>query len=147
MLTYIVYTDVSGSDIFEIFHVSNDRAAAEVAFKNELYSFLSAGPDDATYLRLVKADLSTTDYQLLADECAKGTNNSEALTLLDSLWYELSHEEIYCETSVDQIIQFYCEQNGLDPYDPEDFNKANDALTDNESLQDKVIKDYIEQNY
>ncbi len=147
MLTYIVYTDVSGSDVFEIFHVGQDRAVAEAAFKSELYGFLGAGPDDATYLRLVKADLSTTDYQLLIDECANKTNNEAALTLLDSLWYELSHEEIYCETSTDQIVEFYCEQTGLDPYDPDDFNKANDALIGDSSLQDKIIKDYIEQNY
>lgn len=147
MITYIIYSDVSGSDTFEIFHVGSDRATAINAFKKELPGFLSYGPDDATSLRLVKADLSPNDIKLVTDEFNKPTNNDEVLTLLDSLWYELSHEEIFCETGCEQLIQFYCEQNGLDPYDPDSFDIANKALTNNEVLQQQLIKDYIAQNY
>lgn len=147
MITYICYSDVSGSDIFEIFHVGSNRTMAIDAFKKELPGFFGYGPDDATSLRLVKADLSTNDLKLVTDEFNKPVNNDAVLTLLDSLWYELSHEEIFCETGCDQLVQFYCEQNGLDPYDPESFDIANKALTDNASIQQKLINDYITSNY
>lgn len=147
MITYICYSDVSGSDTFEIFYVGSNRVAAIDAFKKELPGFLGCGPDDTTSLRLVKADLSPAEINLVTTEFNKPANNDAVLTLLDSLWYELSHEEIFCETGCEQLIQFYCEQNGLDPYDPDSFNIVNKMLTGDDHAQQKLINDYITYNY
>ena len=138
--TYVVYTDTAGSDVFEIFYVGTNLSSAKSLYKKELISYLGYGPDDSTSLRLIKANIPSSDVKVL--NAAIGQDSpADAYDILRKLWKDPTHEEVLTHGGIDEFLEYVCDLYGCD------FEDANNMLMGNDVLQTKLIKKYIRDNY
>lgn len=142
---YIVFTSYS-SESFNIHGVCTKKSDGVKLFKEQIKDFLSYGPDDITYLRLVKVELEPEEVEVLK----LNDESDEIFELLeDEIWSRDCDELLVegCDTIWDEIIPSYCRDHDLNPDDDDEFDQGRDILfTDDEMFSDYVDY-YIEDNY
>lgn len=142
---YIVFTSYS-SESFNIHGVCTKKSDGVKLFKEQIKDFLSYGPDDITYLRLVKVELEPEEVEVLK----LNDESDEIFELLeDEIWSRDCDELLVegCDTIWDEIIPSYCRDHDLNPDDDDEFDQGRDILfTDDEMFSDYVDY-YIEENY
>jgi hypothetical protein len=138
---YIVFTSYSsgGYDVHGVFTKKSDGFNM---FRNSVKDFLTYGPDDSTYLRLVKVELdqSEVDFLQLNDE------SDEIFELLeDEIWSRGCDELLVegCDTIWCSIIPQYCFDNNLNPNNNDDFDKGREILFTDDKLFSKYVDNHI----
>lgn len=143
---YIVYIeDVIKEDI-ELYYIGTKDNKAKDTYKEALHDFLDRRPDDTVTVRLVSVKLTNEEAKLLKLEFKTGRYTKEAYDLLDVLSYDYSYTELSSESGFENVIVFYCDQNGLYFYDYEDY-KIVDNIFNDYKIRQQAIKDYITNNY
>ena len=142
---YIVFTDYS-SESFNVHGVCIKKSDGVKLFKETIKDFLSYGPDDSTYLRLVKVELdqSEVDFLQLNDE------SDEIFELLeDEIWSRDCDELLVegCDSIWTEIIPSYCRDHNLNPNDDDDFDEGREILFNDDDMFSEYVDYYIDENY
>lgn len=142
---YIIFTSYS-SESFNIHGVCTRKLDGVRLFKEQIKDFLSYGPDDLTYLRLVKVELEPEEVELLK----LNDDSNEIFKLLDDEIWSRDCDELLvegCDSIWNEIIPSYCRDHELNPDDEDDFDEGREILfTDDEMFSD-YVEYYIEENY
>ena len=142
---YIVFNSY-GSESFNIHGVCTKKSDGVKLFKEQIKDFLSYGPDDITYLRLVKVELEPEEVEVLK----LNNDSTEILELLeDEIWSRDCDELLVegCDTIYTEIIPSYCRDHNLNPDDEDDFDEGQEILLNDDEMFSNYINRYIEENY
>lgn len=142
---YIVFTSYN-SENFNVHGVCTKKSDGIKLFKDTIKDFLSYGPDDLTYLRLMKVELEPEEVDLLK----LNDDSNELINLLDDEiwtreWVELLVEG--CDTIWTEIIPSYCRDHDLNPDDDDDFDEGREILFNDDEMFSDYVDYYIEENY
>lgn len=142
---YIVFTSYS-SESFNIHGVCTKKSDGVKLFKEQIKDFLSYGPDDITYLRLVKVELEPEEVEVLK----LNDESDEIFELLeDEIWSRDCDELLVegCDTIWDEIIPSYCRDHDLNPDDDDEFDQGREILFNDDEMFSDYVDYYIEDNY
>jgi hypothetical protein len=142
---YIVFTNY-GSEGFNVEGVCTRKSEGVELFKSKIKDFLSYGPDDITYLRLMRVELETEEVEILK----LNDESDEIFELLEDKiwsrdWVELLVEG--CDTIWSEIIPSYCRDHDLNPDDDDDFDEGREILFNDDEMFSDYVDYYIEENY
>ena len=163
MRVYITYFRYSRDENYTIYHIDLNKTKAKNHYKKEdLPSFLSYGPDDESTLVCQEVELTDSEYNKLLELSEKVEDyDRETIDFMTKI-YDSADEFIYsdsCETNLDLIDYFiecgkYDMSKYLDPeLDLEDITVDElretliDTVWNDEELYQKVLKDFIKDNY
>lgn len=163
MNVYITYFRYSRDENYTIYHIDLNEPGARKHYKEvDLPEFLSYSPDDESVLVLQEIEMSEEDYVKLVYLSKKVEDyDRETIEFMTSI-YDSAQEFIYedtCETNIDLIDYFiecgkYDMNDYLDPdLDLEDISVDElrqilmDQIWNDEGLYNKVLKDFIKENY
>ena len=163
MKVYITYFRYSRDENFTIYHVDLSKTKAKNHYKKEdLPSFLSYGPDDESVLVCQEIDLTESDYNKLLELSEKVEDyDRETIDFMTRI-YDQAEEFIYedtCETNIDLVDYFIeCGKYDMSDYldsdlDLEDITveelreELMNQIWNDEDLYNKVLKDFIKENY
>jgi hypothetical protein len=147
MVNYIGYAAESGSDSVDLYYVGTSFPKSKAVYKKELSNFLVSNPNNKTSFRLLQADLYDDEIALLKKEFKTGKLTARVADFLESLLGEYYCREVCCETGLENLIVFYCDQNELYFYDYKDYENVDKIFDSNPGLLKRVTKDYIKANY
>lgn len=142
---YIIFTNYSSGG-FNIHGVCTKKSEGVKVFKEKIKDFLSYGPDDSTYLRLVKVELEPGEVEVLK----LNDDSNELINLLDyEIWSRDCDELLVegCDTIWDEIIPTYCRDHDLNPDDEDDFDEGREILFNDDEMFSDYVDYYIEENY
>jgi len=142
---YIVFTSYS-SESFNVHGVCTKKSDGVKLFKEQIKDFLSYGPDDITYLRLVKVELEPEEVEVLK----LNDESDEIFELLeDEIWSRDCDELLVegCDTIWDEIIPSYCRDHDLNPDDDDEFDQGREILFNDDEMFSDYVDYYIEDNY
>ena len=142
---YIVFINYSSGD-FTIHGVSTKKSEGIKLFKENVKDFLSYGPDDSTYLRLVKVELEPEEVEVLKVD----DDSDELIELLeDEIWTRDCEELLVegCDSIWTEIIPSYCRDHDLNPDDDDDFDEGREILFNDDEMFSDYVDYYIEENY
>ena len=142
---YIVFTSYS-SENFDVHGVCVKKSDGVKLFKEKIKDFLSYGPDDITYLRLVKVELEPEEVEVLK----LNDESDEIYELLDDEIWSRDCDELLvegCDTIWTEIIPSYCRDHDLNPDDDDDFDEGREILFNDDEMFSDYVDYYIEENY
>ena len=142
---YIVFTNY-GSEGFTVEGVCTRKSEGIKLFKNKIKDFLSYGPDDITYLRLMKVELETEEVEILK----LNDESDEMFELLEDKIWSRDWDELLvegCDTIWTEIIPSYCKDHELDPDNEDDFDEGREVLFNDDEMFSDYVDYYIEENY
>jgi hypothetical protein len=142
---YIVFINY-GSEGFTVEGVCTRKSEGVELFKSKVKDFLSYGPDDITYLRLMRVELETEEVEILK----LNDESDEMFELLEDKiwsrdWVELLVEG--CDTIWSEIIPSYCRDHDLDPDDDDEYDEGREILFEDDEMFSDYVDYYIEENY
>ena len=142
---YIVFTSYS-SESFNVHGVCTKKSEGVKLFKDKIKDFLSYGPDDITYLRLMRVELETEEVEVLK----LNDESDEMFELLeDEIWSRDCEELLVegCDSIWTEIIPSYCRDHDLNPDDDNDFDEGREILFNDDEMFSDYVDYYIEENY
>ena len=142
---YIVFISYSSGD-FNIYGVYTKKSDGFRIFKNKIKDFLSYGPDDSTYLRLVKVELEPKEVEVLK----LNDDSDDLINLLDDEIWSRDYDELLvegCDTIWTEIIPSYCRDHELNPDNEDDFDEGREVLFNDDEMFSDYVDYYIEENY
>ena len=142
---YIIFTSYS-SENFDVHGVCVKKSDGVKLFKEKIKDFLSYGPDDITYLRLVKVELEPEEVEVLK----LNDESDEIYELLDDEIWSRDCDELLvegCDTIWTEIIPSYCRDHDLNPDDDDDFDEGREILFNDDEMFSDYVDYYIEENY
>ena len=162
MKVYITYDRYERDEWFNIYYISTDRGESiKHCREQDLYDFISYGPDDCHSFQLQEVKMTKKEYDLFMkwynenqslENYGSGSSDlfkkmvdifdSTGIVGDDSVLISTDGCSDYCE-----VIHYYGRQKGLDTSDDDIFYDLEEELMDDENLQDKVLKDYIKDTY
>lgn len=163
MKVYITYFRYSRDENYTIYNIELTEDKIRKHYKKvDLPEFLSYGPDDESILVCQEVEMSDQDYNKLI-ELSKKTEDydRETINFLTKIYdqaTEFIYEDSY-ETNLDLVDYFiecgkYDMNEYLDPdLDLEDITTEElriillDQIWNDETLCQKVLKDFIKENY
>jgi hypothetical protein len=142
---YIVFTSYS-SGSFDVHGVFTNKSDGFSMFRNTVKDFLTYGPDDSTYLRLMEVELETEEVEILK----LNDESDEIFNLLDDEIWSRDWDEILvegCDTIWCSIIPQYCFDNNLNPNNNDDFDKGRETLFTDDKLFSEYVDNHITKCY
>lgn len=142
---YIVFTNYSSGG-FGIHGIFTRKTDGVQLFKRKIKDFLSYGPDDSTYLRLIKVELESEEVEVLKVD----DDSDEIFELLeDEIWSRDCEELLVegCDSIWTEIIPSYCRDHDLNPDDEDDFDEGREILFNDDEMFSDYVDYYIEENY
>ena len=142
---YIVFTNYSSGG-FGIHGIFTRKTEGVQLFKRKVKDFLTYGPDDSTYLRLIKVGLEPEEVEVLKVD----DDSDELIELLeDEIWTRDCNELLVegCDTIWTEIIPSYCRDHNLNPDDDDDFDEGREILFNDDEMFSNYVDYYIEENY
>ena len=152
MHIYITYDRYEGDEQFVLYSVeTNERKAIKRCKKSDMIDFIAMCPDDCHSFQLQNVEMSRKEYLQLkgmtegnetmtADELhamLKNIFNANGYTIIETI-VELNGNDDF-----EEIIKNYCKKHKLDPDCGSDYDKAHNALMNDEELLKKMIKQHI----
>lgn len=142
---YIVFINY-GSEGYNVYGVYTRKSEGVRIFKSKIKDFLSYGPDDITYLRLVKVELEPEEVEILK----LNDESDEIFELLENTVWSRDYDELLvegCDTIWTEIIPSYCRDHDLDPDDDDEYDEGREILFEDDEMFSDYVDYYIEENY
>lgn len=118
----------------------------------DLFDFISYGPDDCHSFQLQKVIMTRKEYERLRCLVEIPKDEPELEEILTNIFQEIDYdvETIISTdgcTDLIEVLQYYCEKNGLDYDDYEVQAEAYEKLSSEDGLFEKTLKEYIKIAY
>jgi hypothetical protein len=142
---YIVFTNYSSGG-FGIHGIFTRKTEGVQLFKRKVKDFLTYGPDDSTYLRLIKVELEPEEVEVLKVD----DDSDELIELLeDKIWTRDCDELLVegCDSIWTEIIPSYCRDHDLNPDDETEFDEGREILFNDDDMFSDYVDYYIDENY
>jgi hypothetical protein len=157
---YITYDRYEHNEFFAILHIDKNMQSAIKHYEQEdLFKFLSFGPDDCHTFQLQKVNMTPKEYNRFINLVKKyGTEEIDDGPLYDIMVdiYErirtVADEREYvldasdCD-EIEDVVEFYCKKQGLDYNDDDTRYDAEDELFGDSDVFEKWLKEYLADKY
>ena len=158
MNVYIAYDRYEHDEWYSVYNIETNKQRAIKHFKEEdLPSFISYGPDDCHSFQLQRVVMTAKQYHrlcyLVENEGSHTCDTSDELKDLLMSIFDENDFEVDTLMSTDgcsdiwDLVRYYCERNGGDCENDDDFEKAQEELFNNDELFENVLKEYIKIAY
>lgn len=161
MRVYITYFRYDRGETYSLYHIDKNKSSSIQHYKEkDLPSFLGYGPDDVSQLYLVRCDLTKSDFDFLKDHMENPSSDEydvEFYGIMEDLHDTMDNDDIIYSTTGDEnfeVLEYFC--SNCNPSDyltdiPEDEDDLKDELQhvlfDNDSIYEKILKEYINRYY
>lgn len=161
MIVYVTYFRYDRGETYSLYHIDRNKTSSIKHFKEEdLPNFLGYGPDDVSQLYLVKCKMDKSDYEFLKewkDNSSVDEYDVEFYGIMEDLHDTVDMDDILYSTTGDEnfeVLEYFC--NNCNPSDyltdiPEDEDdlkyELQQVLFDNDSIYEKILKEYINRYY
>ena len=152
MDVFIAYDRYEHDEWYSIYNIDTNMDEAIKHFLEEdLPSFISYGPDDCHSFQLQKVCMTKTQYKKLINIHKNGSETEVTdfmIPIYDEMDFEV--ETIYftdgCSDTI-EIVNYYCESNGIDTEDEDAVEDARCELFSNDELWNNAVREYISATY
>lgn len=153
MNVYITYDRYEHDEWHSVYHLDTNKARAIKHCREvDLFDFISYGPDDCHSFQLQKVIMTRKEYERLRCLVESPKDEPELEEILTNIFQEIDYdvETIISTdgcTDLIEVLQYYCEKNGLDYDDYEVQAEAYEKLSSEDGLFEKTLKEYIKIAY
>ena len=156
MKIYITYDWADYEEEYVLYNLTNDLKNSAIKLAEDLFDFISYGPDDCHSFQMQSVNVKKETYEFLkkcyedSDFCEE--HHEEYNKLMES-FYNMSLEKpqtiMCCTDGLSDNLDlpyFYLGMN-RDECSEEEYDNAYDLLCENQKIYDKTLRDYIYYTY